>query len=82
MRNPINYRIRRLSEQGRRAARARWDREALRLTKLDELDPVRVGGKIVRRVIVIDGETRIKERTFYQFDRPCDWRRKLREVLR
>ncbi len=43
--------------------------------------PIRVGGKIVRRVVVIDDETRVRERTFYEFDQPRDWKRKLKEVL-
>lgn len=81
MRNPVNYRIKRLSEQGRKAARVRWNRESEKRKRLDALDPVRVGGKVVRRIVVIDDECRVKERAFYEFDLACDWRRKMKEVL-
>lgn len=76
------YRINRLREQGRKAAYVRWSRERDRQDKLDALDPVRVGGRVVRRIVVIDHETRVLERTFYEFDRACDWSRKLREVVK
>lgn len=81
MRNPVNCRIRRLSEQGRKAARVRWDKESQRRRKLDDIDPIRVGGRIVRRIVVIDNERRVKERCFYEFDLERDWRRKMKEVL-
>lgn len=81
MRNPVNYRISRLSEHGRKAARARWDRERERRAKMDAIDPVRVGGKIVERLIRIVGEKHVIERVFYEFDLPRDWKRKRREVM-
>lgn len=69
------------SERGRRMANVRWDRERERMARLDVLDPVRVGGRIVERLVRIIGENRVIERTFYEFDRPCDWKRKRREIL-
>jgi len=81
MRNPVTYRIRRLREQAGKAANARWNREREKQSRLDALDPVRVGGKIVERLVRIIGEERVIERTFYQFDRPCDWKRKRREIF-
>lgn len=70
----------RASERGKRMAKARWVKFHAQRDRMDALDPVRLG-RIKRRIVVIDDEVRIKERTFYKFDRPCDWKRKLREVL-
>ena len=38
--------------------------------------------KIVRRIIVIDGETTVREECFYDTDSYRDARRKLADVLR
>lgn len=59
--------------RGWKVRHARRDAMALK-------DPIRVGGKIVRRIIVIDNESLVKERSFYQFDRSCDTKRKLNEL--
>lgn len=68
------------SERGKRMAKARWTKFHSERARLDALDPIRVGGNLVRRVVVIDHEVRVKERSFYEFDRPCDFKRKLREL--
>lgn len=68
------------SERGRRMARARWDKFHAERGRLNAIDPVRVGGKIVKRIVVIHDENCVKERTFYEFDRDCDWKRKKREL--
>lgn len=79
--NAVRYRIKRLRDQARKAANTRWAHERERLAKLDKKDPVRVGGQVVERVVRVVGEHRVIERTFYQFDRPCDWIRKRKEVF-
>ena len=81
MQNPVTYRIQRLREQARKAAKVRWDRERSRRNRLDEIDPVRVGGRIVERIVVIRDECRVRERTIYEHDRPCDILRKRKEVF-
>jgi len=70
------------SERGKRMANARWDRERERLARLDTLDPVRVGGRVVERLIRVIDERWVVERSFYEFDRPCDWQRKRKELFR
>ena len=75
------HRIKRLREQAKRAANTRWAREKAKRGKLDELDPIRVGGRVVERIVVIRDECRVRERTIYEFDRPCDVKRKRREVF-
>lgn len=74
--------IKRLREQGRKAAVVRWQRDREKRAALDAKDPVQLGGKIVERLVRIIDESRVIERTFYEHDRPCDWKRKRREVLR
>jgi len=71
----------RASLNARTRAKRRWALDRERRARLDALDPIQVGGNIVRRVVVIDKESRVRERVFYEFDRPCDRKRKLREVL-
>ncbi len=80
MHNPVNYRIRRLREQAKKADQVRWRREHECQARLDALDPIRVGGRIVERIVRIIGEDRMIERTFYEFDRDCDWKRKRKEL--
>ena len=58
-------------------AKARWQRDQERRAKLDALDPIRVGG----RIVVIRDECRVKERTIFEHDRPCDVARERREVF-
>lgn len=74
--------IRRTSESRRKAANLRWERHRERLNRLDEKDPIQVGGKIVERLVRIIDESWVIERTFYEYDRPCDWRRKRRDVFK
>ena len=69
------------SERGKRMANARWAKFHSERARLDLLDPVRIGGRIVERLVRIVGEERVIERTFYKFDRPCDWKRKRRELF-
>ena len=62
-------------------ANARWAKFHTDRAKLDALDPVHVDGRIVERLVRVIGEERVIERTFYEFDRPCDWKRKRREIF-
>jgi hypothetical protein len=71
----------RASERGRRMANARWAKFHADRSRLDVLDPVRVGGRIIERLVRVTAESRVIERTFYEFDRPCDWRRKRNEIF-
>ena len=69
------------SARGKHAAQVRWEREKRKREHIAELDPIRVGGRVVERIVVIRDECRVKERSIYEFDRPCDIRRKRREVF-
>ncbi len=62
-------------------AKARWKKFHENQDRLNSLDPVRVGGPIVERLVRIIDERRVIERAFYRFDRPADWKRKRRELF-
>ena len=70
----------RASERGKFAATRRWSKEKIKRERLSELDPIQVGGRIVERWIRIIGESVVRERTIYEFDRACDWQRKRKEL--
>ena len=56
--------IRRARERGRRMANARWQQDRDRRDKLAdaaEIDPLRVPGRILQRVVVISGESAVVE---------------------
>lgn len=72
---------RRRSIKARDRANRRWAKHRAALHELDNKDPIRVGGRIVERLIRVVAESRVIERSFYEFDRPCDWKRKRKEVL-
>jgi hypothetical protein len=77
------------SERGRKMANARWKNERARQAAIAAADPLRVTGRILRRIIVIDrldlptGETMdtVREAVIYDFDSLRSARRKLRGVL-
>jgi hypothetical protein len=69
------------SLKARFRAQKRWAKDREHREWLNTIDPIRFGGRIVRRIVVIDNESTVRERTFFQFDRACDWKRKLREIL-
>lgn len=81
MHNAVNRRVKRLREQGRRAAKARWRNAQAKRDRLAALDPIRVGGRILERWVRIINETVVRERTIFEFDRPGDVRRKHRELF-
>lgn len=69
------------SLNARRRAARRWQLDRARRERLAVLDPISVGGRIVERWVRIIGETTVRERTLYEFDRACDVRRKKRELF-
>lgn len=70
------------SERGRRMANTRWRNERARQDAIAATDPMRVTGKIVRRIIVIDNEETAREAVIYDFDSMRNARRKLNAVLK
>lgn len=69
------------SERGRARAKVRWDRDRARRDRLAAADPISTGRTIVRRIVVIDNETTVREATIYSDDSYREARRKLRQVL-
>ena len=72
--------IRRASERGTRLANIRWDRdrrmrEAVAASELAKLD-----WTVVKRIVVIERETTVREIVFFACDRYADRVRKLREA--
>ena len=62
-------------------ARKRWAKDRERRDALAARDPVRVGGRIVERIVRILNEREVRECTIFEFDRPCDVRRKKRGLF-
>jgi murein L,D-transpeptidase YafK len=71
----------RKSERGRQMADRRWELQRQRQKTQAELTAEQCQNAIVRRIIVIDRETRVREATFFAFDSDAMARRKLREIL-
>ena len=69
------------SERGKRMAAERWKRDRERRDRLAAMNPLQYPGRILRRVIVIDRETEVREAIFYDTDSLRDAQRKLRRVL-
>lgn len=69
------------SEKGRRMANARWKNERARQDAIAAADPLRVTGRIIRRIVVIDEERAVREAVIYDFDSIRSARSKLRNVL-
>ena len=76
----VTRKIKAARERGRRRARARWDRDRAVRARLAAMEPAQFGGRIVRRIVVIDGEVSAREICFFDFDTYSDRRRKIREV--
>ena len=62
-------------------AAERWRRDKAQRELWASVAPERMPAKIIRRIIVIDGETDVREAVFYDTDSLRDARRKLRDVL-
>jgi len=76
----LTKKIKAASERGRRRANARWDKDRAMRAVITESDPMKFEGRIVKRIVVIEQETKVREVVFYDFDRYNDRRRKLRAV--
>lgn len=70
------------SARGKRMARARWARDRERRDKLAALTAEQCPSKIVRRVVVIENESTVKEAVIFSFDSRRSAAAKLRKVLR
>lgn len=77
----VTRKIKAASERGRRMAKRRWELDALRRERLAAIDPIQFSGRIVRRIVVIDNEKRVREVAIYDFDSEREWKRKERKVL-
>lgn len=69
------------SAKGKKGAAVRWKRDRERRDALALLDPVRVGGRIVLRVVVIRNELRQREAIVYEHDTERDTRRKIKAAM-
>ena len=63
-------------------AKARWDKDRERRDELAALTAEQFPSKIVRRIVVIDNETTVRECVIWSFDSIREARRKLRRVLK
>jgi hypothetical protein len=64
-----------------RRAKRRWALDRDRRDELAAKDPIRIGGKIIERIVRILNEREVRECTIFEFDRPCDVRRKKRALF-
>jgi len=74
----ILHKIQAARAKGRRMAKARWKKDqALRaaLTAEAEKDPLRATGRIVRRVVIIDDESTVREIVRRDYHSARDWAR-------
>jgi hypothetical protein len=62
--------------------KARWDADRKRRDALAAANPVRFIGRILRRVVVIDCESAVREAVIYDFDSYREAKRKERMILR
>jgi hypothetical protein len=79
---PFSRRLqRRASERGRIMAKRRWELERERRNRLGVLSPEQCPNAIVRRIVVIDNETTVREVVIWSFDSFRSAKRKERSVL-
>lgn len=77
-------RIKARSAKARRMAAARWDADQARrdeFARIESADPLRAPGRILRRIIVIIGESTVREAIIRDTDTATSARRKIRAVL-
>jgi hypothetical protein len=72
----------RAAERGRKMARARWDQDRERRRALAALTAEQCPSHIVRRIVVIEHETTVREVVIWSFDSIRTARRKERDALR
>ena len=59
----------------------RWAMDRMRREIVAASDPIKFSREIVRRVVVIDRETTVREAVIYAFDSQREANRKLRRVM-
>ncbi len=74
----LHRKIKEASERARKRVNVRWSRVRAEQARMDA-EP-RLDLVIVERHVVIRDETRVREAVFYADDRPCDIRRKLKNL--
>ena len=77
----VRRKIQAARDRGKRMANRRWQLDRERRDKLAALTAEQLPAKIVRRVIVIDNETTVREAVIWSFDYWKDQQRKIRAVL-
>ena len=78
----IRRKVRADSERGRRMANARWAKDRIERDRLAKLTAEQCPSRIVRRIVVIDNETAVREAVFWNWESRRSWRRKELAVLR
>ena len=68
-------------ERAQRMAHRRWELDRERRAALAEAEPLTAERTILRRIVVIDRETRVREAVIYADDTARAARRKLRHIL-
>ena len=78
----IRKKVKAASERGRRMANARWAKDRAERDRRAKLTAEQCPSRIVRRIVVSDNETTVREATFWSFESRRSWRRKELAVLR
>ena len=63
-------------------AKARWAKDRTNRDRLAKLTAEQCPSRIIRRIVVIDHETTVREATFWNWESRRSWRRKELAVLR
>lgn len=78
----ILHKIKAARERGRRLANIRWEKDRAFRAALESdamKDPARATGRIVRRVVIIDDESIVREIVRRDYHTERDWRRMKRQ---
>lgn len=78
----IRRKVKAASERGKRMAKARWAKDRTNRDRLAKLTAEQCPSRIIRRIVVIDHETTVREATFWNWESRRSWRRKELAVLR
>jgi hypothetical protein len=71
----------RRSERGRKMANRRWQIQRQREAELAAMDPIKLTGRIIRRIVVIDHERDVRECVFTDLTSRRQAAAQLRQVL-
>ena len=77
----VRRKVRRLSEIGRAKANRRWELDRKRRDNIARMTAEEYPSKIVRRIVVIDNETEVRETVIWNFESARRVRQKQREAL-